>query len=349
MPVVEHEGAEVVVHQQAPGFGSGGQQPLPGFVGRQRPRRLAELRHQLRQLAPHPVGQLDVGGRLTQGPEQANDGRIWQLGVLRLAGDAQPGPASGGQLAGQAGLAGSGRAMQVDALPARPGGFDLRLRRPPHHEGHDAGQAGSAGGDGSDRRAGLGCGRCDRRRERCGHGTPGVFAQRLRQRLCRRRGLDVELVAQGIGKALVGLQGAGAVAERKPKPHDMHGRRLVQRLERPAAQAQRERLGHLAAILVHLGLPVEGPAVPRSKLVAPVLQPRVELVAADAVEAVEGQAAGLRQALVVDQTEGIDLDALGIENEPAVGGFLERHPELAQAKQLAPQVAPAGSGIDLGP
>ena len=72
LPVVEHESAEVVVHQQPPCFGGGRQQTLPGFSGRQSLRRLAQVGQQLGEFASYPAWQRDIGRRLAQCPEQTD-------------------------------------------------------------------------------------------------------------------------------------------------------------------------------------------------------------------------------------------------------------------------------------
>ena len=354
VPVVEDEDAEVVAHQQAPGLGHGGEQALPCFVGGHRLRRLAELGHELRQLAPHPLGQGDVRRGVAQGAQQADHRGVRQLRILRLASDAQPGAARGGELARQPGLARARGTMQVDALALRPRRLDLLLRRRPRHEWNDARQPRSrAGAGGLAARAGgvvaVEAGGPKRRRlGRARRAVAAAVAQRLRERLQRRRGSDVELVAQPLREPLIGLQRAGAVAERRLEANDMKCGRFLQRIGGPAALPQGERPRQLAAALAGRGVAIQHLRLALGELVAPALQPGIELGAADAVESVEDEARTLRQPLVVEQAPRIDDDA-GVERDRAIGRFAKRHAELAKPEQLAPQVAPARRGIGFGP
>ena len=175
-----------------------------------------------------------------------------------------------------------------------------------------------------------------------------AVAQRLRERLQRRRGSDVELVAQPLRESLIGLQRAGAVAERRLEANDMKCGRFLQRIGGPAALPQGERPRQLAAALAGRGVAIQHLRLALGELVAPALQPGIELGAADAVESVEDEARTLRQPLVVEQAPRIDDDA-GVERDRAIGRFAKRHAELAKPEQLAPQVAPARRGIGFGP
>ena len=245
---------------------------------------LAKLRHQLCQLAAHPVGQHDVRRRVAQRAQQANDRCIRHFGILRFARNAQPRAARCGHLTREPRLAGSGWPVQVHALTTCPCRFNQLLNPGTCNERCDCRHRGSRGSHMRLRVIGCDSVSSRWRIRRC---DAELFAQRTGQFVRRLGRLDIELCSQRGDQAFVGLECARAIAERGTQANHFGGGRLVAGIDAPSLRVKCQSSLEIATFLFACSFARQQPCMVQRQFLAPPLQPGIELDVADPVESIQ--------------------------------------------------------------